>query len=377
MKRIAFASHVALIEGREVDGIGNSLIETLSSLTDEFLFVRHSMEGLLPSEVHSYRHGKITKKVALRVARKPSPLRYAMEVLQTVRYFSRREKIDVYIGVDPLNAVAGIFLKKIGKVETAVFLTADYSPHRFGSKLMNWIYHRIDMYCVRHASEVWSVSSRIVAIRKRMGLRDEKNILLPNVPPKKYDTLRKAKRDKFTLITSGNIDKQLDFKGVFRAIKKLEKKYPKLRLEIAGNGPEEASLKKYAKELGVDERVKFIGRMPLGELMEYVSKAGVGLALYTGVWGFNEFGDSTKCREYFNFGLPVLSTDTHSTVEDIKAYECGRIVAVSDAAYEEALEDIFENYERYSQASAELGKKYSGVHQRELKRVLAVESGQK
>ncbi|MNH31818.1 Glycosyl transferases group 1 [compost metagenome] len=141
-------------------------------------------------------------------------------------------------------------------------------------------------------------------------------------------------------------------------------------MEIAGNGPEEKALKMLAKHLNIEKEIVFLGKIPLGDLMERVSRAGVGLALYTGIWGFNTYGDSTKCREYFNFGLPVLSTDTHSTVEDIKSYNAGIVVNLSSKEYIDALEEIFSHYSIYANASHILGEKYSGAHLRHFKRIL-------
>lgn len=372
MKRIAVASHVTLIKGKEYDGIGNVLIETLSSITNRFVFVRHSMDGLLPSEVHHYYKTKIQKRVRLNVVSKIAPLRYITEVLKTVYYFSLKDRVDIYIGIDPLNALAGILLKKLHRVDTAVFYTADYSLRRFGSGIMNNFYHWIDVYCVKNADEVWSVSSKIVDIRKKMKLDDKKNIFLPNVPPIEFNSFRENKHDRFNLITYGIVDTQLDFEGTIRAVAQLRSTLPKISFTIVGNGPEEDRLKKIAKELHVDDRVRFMGRQPLQKTLELASKAGIGLALYTGVWGFNQFGDSTKCREYFNYGLPVISTDTHSTVGEIKEYDAGIIVKRSVDEYVAAIQEIIEHYDRYSEHSLKLGETYEGVHRKNLLRIFRI-----
>lgn len=39
------------------------------------------------------------------------------------------------------------------------------------------MYHAIDLYCVRHADEVWSVSTRICEVRRKIGLAEEKMYL--------------------------------------------------------------------------------------------------------------------------------------------------------------------------------------------------------
>lgn len=369
-KRLAFSSHVALIDGREWDGIGNVLLDTLPSICEEYTFVRHSMDGLLPSEVRQYERGSVKYRTDLYVYGKIAPLRYVSELLNTLFFFSFKKKVDVYVGIDPLNAIAGILLRKLGRVEKAVFYTPDYSPHRFTNKLLNGVYHWIDRYCVQHADEVWSVSTKIVAVRKSMGLPAKKNILLPNVPPVEYNGFRKNKHDKYNLITYGLISTQLDFEGAIRAVAILKDTMPKISFTIIGNGPEEGRLKKLAARLKVADRVHFKGRLHLRETLELASRAGIGLALYTGEWGFNQFGDSTKCREYFNYGLPVISTNTHSTVDEIRESSSGIIVEKSIAAYIHAIETITQEYSTYSRASSELGTKYEGAHKKELLRLI-------
>lgn len=88
----------------------------------------------------------------------------------------------------------------------------------------------------------------IVSIREKMGLKKEKNILVPNVPPLKYAHKAKVKRNAHELITLGIIDKQLDFEGVFRAVKSLQDTYLDISLTIVGNGPEEKKLQKVSKD---------------------------------------------------------------------------------------------------------------------------------
>ena len=370
-KTIVFASHVALIDGKEYDGIGNVLKATLSDIVDEYIFVKNSMDGLLSSEVQVYRKGRVVQEANLGVRSHPAPVRYASEIVRTIGYFMNFRPIDVYIGIDPLNALAGIILKKRGRVEKAIFYTADYSPKRFGSPVLNQVYHWIDRYCVKHADEVWSVSTRICSVRRKMGLPDDKNIFLPNVPPDNALAGKNAKHDKYELITTGIIDRQLDFEGAIQAVAELAEEFPLLHLTIIGNGPEELALKMRAKELGVEKKVKFTGRLTLEKALEAQSGAGIGLALYTGIWGFNEYGDSTKCREYFNFGLPVISTDTHSTVEDIKKWDAGIVVRRNVSEYKDAIRLILSDYQEYSLRSGAAGSEYRGVHTKTLLNILS------
>lgn len=372
VRKIAVASHAATIDGKQYDGIGDALKESLSEVTNEFTFLRHSMDGLIGSELQYYKGRNEVTKRRLRVISSPAPLRYISEIIATVWRFTFQEKVDVYLGIDPLNALAGLILRSLRRVDSAIFYTADYSPTRFNSKIMDQVYHSIDKFCVKHADEVWSVSSRIVDVRRAMGLAEKKNIFVPNVPPLKYTNQRRGKYDEYELITLGIVDKQLDFIGVISAISTLSEKYPDISLTVVGNGPEEDNLKEFASQQGVADRVNFLGRLPFNEAQEKISHAGIGLALYTGVWGFNKYGDSTKCREFFSYGLPVLSTDTHSTVEEIEEFSAGIVVPVSADAYAAGIDKLFKKYSQYSKKSAALGKKYKGAREKELSRILKV-----
>lgn len=369
-KKVAFASHVATIDDKQYDAIGDALKDSLNVVAHKFIFVRHSMDGLIDSEVQYYEGSKIANKNVLKVVKGIAPLRYITEVISSVWYFCFKQKVDVYVGVDPLNALAGIILRYLHRVDTAIFYTSDYSPSRFNNKILDRAYHAIDKYCVKHADEVWSVSSRIVSIRKQMGLADAKNILVPNAPPAEYAKLFSSKKSKYELVTLGIIDKQLDSAGMIKAIAKLKDKYPKIKFTIIGNGPEEVNLKKLAADNNVADKVEFTGRLAFKDAQARVARAGIGLALYTGVWGFNKYGDSTKCREFFTYGLPVVSTDTHATVDELVEYGAGVKVEQSVGAYIEAVEDILQNYEKYSRNSLELGQKYLGVHEAQFQRVL-------
>lgn len=362
-KKIVFATHVASVDGKEYDGIGNVLHQTLANLVKPYIHVRNSIDGKLRSEVRHYGNGRVTKTASIGVVRKPGPIRYLSEIIQTTRYFMKQDDaIDAYIGIDPLNAFVGIILRRFNKARLAIFYTADYSRKRFDNPVLNYLYHLLDRYCVRHADEVWSVSTRICAVRKQMGLEDKKNIFVPNVPPRGSEGFAGRGHNKYELITTGIIDKQLDFEGVIRALSEMTQDVPQLHLTIVGNGPEEARLRSLVQNLGLEGKVKFTGRLPLLEALELQSTAGIGLALYTGAWGFNQFGDSTKCREYFNFGLPVISTDTHSTVGDIKKWRAGIVVEKSVEAYKRAILDILEGYDSYSENSLRAGLEYKDIH---------------
>jgi len=114
-----------------------------------------------------------------------------------------------------------------------------------------------------------------------------------------------------------------------------------------------------------------LGHLTLSETLEEASRSGIGLALYTGAWNFNYYGDSTKCREYLFFGLPVLTTDYHSTVEEILSSGAGVVTDISPVSYAENIKYILSNYKELSASSASLGNKYDGIHKKRIRELIA------
>lgn len=361
-------THATCENGKFYEAPMRTLVEILIRQRREFLFVRHSMDGKVPSKLYRYVDGVVVSEEVILPVVRIAPLRYVAEIVATPFWFFRQAKNQdyVYIGADPLNAFSGVLLRTSRRVRKTVFYTADYSESRFGNSLLNNSYHAIDRFCVRRSDEVWNVSSRIVAVRKRQGLSDEKNIFVPNVPDIGEMPDVGVARNRFRLISLGKLGGQLDYPGIFDAIANLRERYPELRLAIVGNGPFEEDYRKIVTEKGISDQVDFLGYLSHDRALEEIARSGIGLALYNGEWSFNHFGDSMKCREYFVFGLPVITTDAHSTVEEIREGKAGIVVDMKVDAYQTAIESILESYDEYSRNSASLASKYTGIHERML-----------
>lgn len=361
---IIIAGHASLIKGNIYEAPTNTLVEILSSQKQDFIYIRHFLDGHMPSTAYLYRDGEIAQTVELWTISRVAPLRYMTEVCATVIFCLGVKTSDklCFIGVDPLNALSGIVLSWLGKVQRKIYFTSDYSVTRFKNRILNSVYHWIDRFAIKRVDYVWNVSLRIRALRSKMGVPDAKNVFLPNVPSPDYERFLSNKRQKFTLVTLGVLADQLDFSGIFQAVAKLRNKHKELKLKVIGSGPKEEELKKEVKQLKITDMVSFLGHLTHDRALEEISQSGIGLALYNGNWGFNYYGDSMKCREYFCFALPVLTTDTHSTVEDIKKYKAGEVTEMTAAAYTSAIEKMFANYSTYSQNSQKLCDAFSRSH---------------
>jgi glycosyltransferase involved in cell wall biosynthesis len=79
-----------------------------------------------------------------------------------------------------------------------------------------------------------------------------------------------------------------------------------------GGGNQLDELKRLAHELGVEDDVRFTGRIPDGDVRRYLSTADVGVSPDPAN-GFNEFCTMNKTLEYMAVGLPVVAFDLEET----------------------------------------------------------------
>ena len=125
-------------------------------------------------------------------------------------------------------------------------------------------------------------------------------------PPKARDPGR------FVLICHGSIEERYGLDTAIKAVALLREEIPGLGLEIYGEGSYEDALKSLAKEVGVEDRIRFSeGYVPLDELLDAISAADAGLVAMKR----DAFRDLTHCNKMFDFiamRRPALVSRTRS-----------------------------------------------------------------
>ncbi|MEO1085885.1 MAG: glycosyltransferase [Acidobacteriota bacterium] len=127
-----------------------------------------------------------------------------------------------------------------------------------------------------------------------------------------------------TLVHIGRVafEKNIDF--LLRVLKRVSAEVPKVLLVIAGEGPALPSLHKQTRELGLDDRVKFVGYLDRGgELMDCYRAADAFI-----------FASRTETQglvllESMALEVPVVSTAIMGT-KDILEPEKGALIAQED-----------------------------------------------
>ena len=121
--------------------------------------------------------------------------------------------------------------------------------------------------------------------------------------------------DDTVIISVGRLAKEKNFDTLLEAVAILMRTQPGIRLALVGDGIEERSLKKRAKDLGIAGRVEFVGAVPYEEIPGYLKAADIfSFASVTETQGL-------VTMEAMAAGLPIAAVDasgTHDAVSDGK-----------------------------------------------------------
>jgi glycosyltransferase involved in cell wall biosynthesis len=114
--------------------------------------------------------------------------------------------------------------------------------------------------------------------------------------------------------------------GIINALKILKHNFPDVTLVVAGEGPEEAKLKKLAQELGVEASVTFLGRVLRADTDRLEKESGV-MVLNSTYEGLPHIA-----LESFATHTPLVATDIPGTREAVIHERSGLLVPQGDDA---------------------------------------------
>lgn len=281
----------------------------------------------------------------------PELIRYATEVNHTVRTIIKSGvSYDLFIGIDSLNALAGIILKKLGRVERVAFYTIDFVPKRFASPLLNSLYHRIDRLCVERADITWNLSARMTEGRETVSyypkrLRAKQMALPIGVWWDRITTVPFANVKRHQAIFVGHVTEKQGVQLVIEAIPRILRSIPDFRLEIVGDGPYRATLEQLVADKKLERVVSFRGFVKSDRAVErMVARSGVTLALYRKKDDpFTYYGDPGKLKVYLAAGVPVILTDLPAVARAIARAKAGLLCEYEPDSVAQAIIKILKN----------------------------------
>jgi len=337
-------------------GATHALADFLKEKSRKFAFIEHPFRHFkhCSSTMTLYGDGKLKLKRKAPPILGPESLLFLKDTIVTLLFVIRlKTKFHIYIGADCLNALAGLFLRRLGFVRIVIFYVIDYTPYRFTNPIKNCVYQIMDRICARSSDYVWSLSHRMTKVWKRQDVAEERNLVVPqgcNFKGAKRLPLESIDRKKIVFI--GHLVPSKGIQLIIEALPEIADKVPDVKLIIIGTGPYKETLEKIIREKSMDGLVKFLGYIPeYGKVLDIVSRCGIGLAPYVSEpTNISFYADPAKPKEYLACGLPVIITQVPEVAFKIEENKAGIAINYNkkelvDAAVRLLMDDkLFEDY---------------------------------
>ncbi|GMX59654.1 MAG: hypothetical protein MNSN_06590 [Minisyncoccus archaeiphilus] len=337
MNKYILSSHIVS------DGPSQALRDYLIKNGRDFLWISHPLfykKGFKGSGFVNYLEGEKKKEEYFRQLNLFLPLKYLMEIFLNILFVLRlkNHRQYEYIGYDNLNAFSGVILKKIGAVKKSIYYVVDYTPRRFDNSLLNYIYHKIDQFCVKYCDETWSLNEKVMnAARKKFYNFDayKKGYSIQKEVPMGYwgdrlELLQYSNLKKNQIVFLGTLLEKQGVQYVLKAFPVILKKLPNTKFVIVGGGEYEGELKDLSVNLGIMESVDFKGFLKnLEDAEKVLLESVLAIAIYeegNPEKNFTYYTDPGKIKNYLGCGLPILISNVPPIAVELDKNKCGAII---------------------------------------------------
>lgn len=251
----------------------------------------------------------------------------------------KKSKIDLFIGVESVNAICGIIFKKLGLVDKVVYYIFDWSPFRYKNRLLNKFYINLDKIATYYSDYTWNITYTIGEARIKILKFNPEKMSPQLYVPYSYDfdrtkILLDSEIDPNLVIYSGGLIKENGPQIFVQACKIVAEKKPQAKFLVIGGGGIEKELKEFVLANNLEEKVRFTGYIAdEKKVIDLQCSGAIGVAPYPIMKESRKpFGDVIKIRMYFVSGLVVVSTPVPPVSKEIAEEDLGYRTADDSAA---------------------------------------------
>jgi glycosyltransferase involved in cell wall biosynthesis len=175
------------------------------------------------------------------------------------------------------------------------------------------------------ADHVITINAPVQKLFESRGLATAKCTVIMNSMDESLTEKTKAASpspNEFVMMYHGTLTRIYGLDVAIRALGMVHQQLPGARLRILGDGPERCALEKLADELGIRDKVDFIGRVKPEEVFGWLAQSHIGV-LPTRSDVFLDYSFSNKLTEYVVMGKAVIV----SRLRTIQYYFSGEALA--------------------------------------------------
>lgn len=278
--------------------------------------------------------------------------------------FMMRNSLGINLWIKQTVKLFNIYIKKYGKPDlvhvhcglyggaAVVLIKEKYNiPYVITEHSSNVLNGTMDKYHRELLEKAYNNADYLISVGKKLKEKmkvytKNKIEVIPNiVNTEKFTPRNKAKNGKFRFLSVSFLNPNKNVDLTIRAFSKAFKNKDNIELYIAGDGSERLKLEALAKDLGVESKVKFLGKVNREDLPGFLHE-GNAFVLPS---KYETFG--VVYIEALACGLPIIATKCGGP-EDFYKEDFGYMIDTGDEeALCQAMIKMIENKDKYDSIS--------------------------
>ncbi len=187
-------------------------------------------------------------------------------------------------------------------------------------------------YLLAHARPLITISQSSARRLHMLGIPNPV-VIYPGTDPQRFHPPAEPPSGPFTLLSVGRLLPRKGVDTAIRALAQLREEYADLQYLIAGRGPERPRLQRLARDLGVEDRVQFLGGVPASDLPDIYRQAHVFvLPLREEAHADSVEGFGMVFLEAAATAIPSVAGNSGGAAEAVRDGETGFLVPPSNVS---------------------------------------------
>ena len=236
-----------------------------------------------------------------------------------------KSKVDVFVSND-LDTLPANYLASRIKRKPLVYDSHEYFtevPELIGRSVTKAIWTRLEKLLVPKVDAAYTVCDSIAEVYHDLYNVDFK--VVRNLPVcsqlEKMEYQEEKQSRPKVILYQGALNLGRGIEAAIRSMQYLDG----AELWLAGDGDLTYQLKELVAELKVDDKVKFLGRLPLHQLHKVTLQADLGISLEEDLGLNYRFALPNKLFDYIQAGVPVLVSNLPEMRHIVEHYQIGII----------------------------------------------------
>ena len=268
---------------------------------------------------------RIYRTHRMKLTFRKGPLFY-LEYNLRLFFYLMFKKVDVLVAND-LDTLPANYLASLIKRKPLVYDSHEYFtevPELLGRPMVRSIWTWLEKLLVPRVDSAYTVCGSIADVYRDLYKIDFK--VVRNLPVcTELGTIPTEVADKGDapkiILYQGALNLGRGIEAVIRAMHYIDG----AELWLAGDGDLTVQLKQLVGELELEQKVKFLGRLPINKLSEITRQASLGISLEEDLGLNYRFAWPNKLFDYIQAGVPVLVSNLPEMRQIVEHYQIGAI----------------------------------------------------